>query len=171
VLVVKGGSDEKIRPVAECVLSHRLECSLIPLSIDFARQDLKKVKEILGDKEIDVFSYARLPSGISKEQVFKNLATLKKEGLFREAGASELSASTLEIMHKVRLTPLGPRRTKSPCSATPPSDEASSREPTPNPRTSRMGISRSTSPGFRERRSMRTSSLWMRSMAWQRRRG
>jgi pyridoxine 4-dehydrogenase len=105
VLVVKGGSDEKIRPVAECVLSHRLECSLIPLSIDFARQDLKKVKEILGDKEIDVFSYARLPSGISKEQVFKNLATLKKEGLFREAGASELSASTLEIMHKVRLTP------------------------------------------------------------------
>lgn len=56
---------------------------------------------LLGDKTIDVYSYARLPPGASKEEVAQNLATLKKEGLFKEVGASELSAATLDIFHKV----------------------------------------------------------------------
>ncbi len=59
------------------------------------------MKELLGDKEIDVYSLARLQPGMDKEQIFTNLKTLKEEGLFREVGASELSASTLDIMQKV----------------------------------------------------------------------
>lgn len=58
------------------------------------------MKRILGDKEIDVYSLARLPEG-SVEEIFKGLDALKKEGLFGEVGASEMSAPSLETAHKV----------------------------------------------------------------------
>lgn len=58
------------------------------------------MKRILGDKEIDVYSLARLPEG-SVEEIFKGLDALKKEGLFGEVGASEMSAPSLEKAHKV----------------------------------------------------------------------
>lgn len=58
------------------------------------------MKKILGDKEIDVYSLARLPEG-PVEDIFKGLDTLKKEGLFGDVGASEMSAASLEKAHKV----------------------------------------------------------------------
>lgn len=58
------------------------------------------MKKILGDKEVDVYSLARLPEG-PVEDIFKGLDTLKKEGLFGEVGASEMSAASLEKAHKV----------------------------------------------------------------------
>lgn len=58
------------------------------------------MKKILGDKEVDVYSLARLPEG-PVEDIFKGLDTLKKEGLFGEVGASEMSAASLEKARKV----------------------------------------------------------------------
>lgn len=87
VLVVKGGADyADLHPRGT--------------ELDFLRTELKEMKRILGDKEIDVYSLARLPEG-SVEETFKGLDALKKEGLFGEVGASEMSASSLEKAHKI----------------------------------------------------------------------
>ena len=75
-------------------------------SIEWSRNELKSIQQILGDKQIDVYAPARLPPGAPKEEVFQTYAQLKKEGLFREVGASELSAATLEIFHKVGGSPV-----------------------------------------------------------------
>jgi hypothetical protein len=48
-----------------------------------ARNELRSLKPLLGEKEIDVYSYARLPPIMSKEQIFGDLVTLQKEGWFR----------------------------------------------------------------------------------------
>ena len=81
-------------------------------SIEWCRNELKVIREILGpEKDIDVYSPSRLPpncSDATKVQIFKNMATLQKEGLFKAVGASELSAATLEMVSKVRLAFLSP---------------------------------------------------------------
>ncbi|CAD6566910.1 MAG: hypothetical protein TREMPRED_003114 [Tremellales sp. Tagirdzhanova-0007] len=91
VLVVKGTMDEKIHVRAD--------------DIEWCRNELKVIREILGpEKDIDVYSPSRLPpncSDATKVQIFKNMATLQKEGLFKAVGASELSAATLEMVSKV----------------------------------------------------------------------
>ncbi|KGB78499.1 pyridoxal reductase [Cryptococcus deuterogattii 99/473] len=87
VLVVKGGADyADLHPRGT--------------ELHFLRTELKEMKRILGDKEIDVYSLARLPEG-SVEEIFKGLDALKKEGLFGEVGASEMSAPSLEKAHKI----------------------------------------------------------------------
>ncbi|WVR06853.1 hypothetical protein IAU60_003889 [Kwoniella sp. DSM 27419] len=89
VLVVKGGVDhQKLIPKGD--------------DIDFVRDELKQTRAILGDKEIDVFSYARLPD--SDEESLKHLVTLQKEGLFKDIGASEMSAETLD--KALKITPI-----------------------------------------------------------------
>ncbi|TYJ52209.1 hypothetical protein B9479_007197 [Cryptococcus floricola] len=89
VLVVKGGVDyTNLRPIAD---------------IDYWRNEIKQMQEILGDKKLDVFSLARLPDA-PVEEVFTNLKTLKDEGLFDSVAASELGAESLEIANKI--TPL-----------------------------------------------------------------
>ncbi|WVQ75295.1 hypothetical protein IAR50_004911 [Cryptococcus sp. DSM 104548] len=86
VIVVKGGVDySDLHPVAD---------------IDYWRNEIKQMQEILGDKRIDAYSLARLPDASVKE-VFTNLKTLKDEGLFDHVAASELSAESLEIAHKI----------------------------------------------------------------------
>ncbi|WWC61958.1 uncharacterized protein I303_104544 [Kwoniella dejecticola CBS 10117] len=88
VLVVKGGADYKtIEPYGN--------------DIEFLRSDLAKTQEILGDKKIDVYSMARLPEKGSVEEVFTNLETLRKEGLFTAVGASEMGVESLERAQKI----------------------------------------------------------------------
>ena len=60
-----------------------------------------EAKSILGEKEIDVYSVARMPPGIDKEAIWNLLKSFKEEGLIREVGASELGAASMEQMHKV----------------------------------------------------------------------
>ncbi|TYJ53119.1 hypothetical protein B9479_006241 [Cryptococcus floricola] len=89
VLVVKGGVDyTTLHPIAD---------------IDYWRNEIKQMQEILGDKKLDVFSLGRLPDA-PVEEVFTNLKTLKDEGLFDGVAANELSAESLEIANKI--TPL-----------------------------------------------------------------
>jgi len=85
VIVVKGGQTPEIHPYFD---------------LDGYRNELKNIQSILGKKEIDCFSIARLFPGVDKETIFKGLKTLKDEGLFKEAAASELSAATLDLMQK-----------------------------------------------------------------------
>lgn len=54
----------------------------------------------------DIWLLARLPHDAEKDEIFKGLAQLQKEGLFGYVGASELKRETLEVMQKVRRTPL-----------------------------------------------------------------
>ncbi|WVQ83796.1 hypothetical protein IAT38_005940 [Cryptococcus sp. DSM 104549] len=87
VLVVKGGiSSTTFAPCGD--------------DLNFLRDEILEVKKILGDKEIDVFSLARLP-GAPVDEVFKGLVTLQKEGFFNAIGASEMGAASLEIASKV----------------------------------------------------------------------
>ena len=79
------------------------------------RNELKEMRGILGDVEIDVYSLARFPKDVSKEKIFETLATLKKEGWFKEIGASEISATSLEEMHKVGSHPLARWNTEARC--------------------------------------------------------
>jgi pyridoxine 4-dehydrogenase len=69
------------------------------------------MQAILGDRRIDVYSYARLPPKVPVEEVFGNLETLRKEGLFDAIGASEMSAASLRkaatVSHR-GLFPLSP---------------------------------------------------------------
>ncbi|WVQ83827.1 hypothetical protein IAT38_005971 [Cryptococcus sp. DSM 104549] len=90
VLVVKGGVDHK---------------ALFPrgTEVDFLREELTTMKQIMGDKEIDVFSLARLPNA-PVEEVIANLVKLQNEGLFRAVGGSEMSAESMEKANKI--TPL-----------------------------------------------------------------
>ncbi|TYJ52206.1 hypothetical protein B9479_007194 [Cryptococcus floricola] len=86
VLVVKGGVDHTThQPTAD---------------IDYWRNDIKQMQEILGDKKLDVFSLGRLPDA-PVEEVFTNLKRLKDEGLFDGVAASELGAESLEIANKI----------------------------------------------------------------------
>ncbi|KAK8864160.1 hypothetical protein IAR55_001406 [Kwoniella newhampshirensis] len=86
-LVIKGGGDYKtLQPRGD--------------DIEFLRTEIKAIKEYLGDKEIDVYNLARLPHA-PVEDVFKNLVTLQKEGLFREIGASEMGVESLKKALKV----------------------------------------------------------------------
>ncbi|WVQ82412.1 hypothetical protein IAT38_004540 [Cryptococcus sp. DSM 104549] len=88
VLVVKGGNDYKtLHPKGT--------------DLDFVRQELKNMHDLLAGKSIDVFSLARLPTDLPVEDVFKGLVTLQKEGLFGAIGASELGAESLEKASKV----------------------------------------------------------------------
>ncbi|OCF43190.1 pyridoxal reductase [Kwoniella heveanensis CBS 569] len=90
VLVIKGGADyTTIAPKGD--------------DIDFVRKELKHVQSILGDKTIDVFSYARLPDA-PLEEAFKILVTLQKEGLFKDIGASEMSVESLD--KALKITPI-----------------------------------------------------------------
>ncbi|WVF71384.1 hypothetical protein IAT40_006188 [Kwoniella sp. CBS 6097] len=90
VLVVKGGSDyTTIAPKGD--------------DIDFVREELKHVQSILGDKAIDVFSYARLPD-TSIEVPFNVLVKLQKEGLFKDIGVSEMSVESLD--KALKITPI-----------------------------------------------------------------
>ncbi|WWC89092.1 uncharacterized protein L201_004010 [Kwoniella dendrophila CBS 6074] len=88
VLVVKGGQDyTTIAPKSD--------------DIDFLRSDVNKTQEILGDKKIDVYSVARLPHGVSVEEVFNNLETLRKEGLYNAVAASEMGVESLKKAHAI----------------------------------------------------------------------
>ncbi|KAK8847664.1 hypothetical protein IAR55_005523 [Kwoniella newhampshirensis] len=70
--------------------------------LDFLRKDVQEVKDILGDKEIDVYLPARLDLASSTvESVFGKFAILQQEGLFRSIGVSEVTAETLEKISKV----------------------------------------------------------------------
>nr|XP_031860799.1 uncharacterized protein CI109_003843 [Kwoniella shandongensis]KAA5527871.1 hypothetical protein CI109_003843 [Kwoniella shandongensis] len=69
--------------------------------IDFVRRELKELKEILGDKKIDVYLPARLDPNASVEKVFQNMVTLQKEGHFTAIGAGEINAESLERAAKV----------------------------------------------------------------------
>nr|XP_031859161.1 uncharacterized protein CI109_005357 [Kwoniella shandongensis]KAA5526233.1 hypothetical protein CI109_005357 [Kwoniella shandongensis] len=89
-LVIKGGVDYQ-------------NLSTKGTDLDFLRTEIKKIKEILGDKEIDVFNLARLPEA-PIEEIFKGLVTLQKEGLFREIGASEMGVESLE--KALKITPI-----------------------------------------------------------------
>ncbi|TYJ52207.1 hypothetical protein B9479_007195 [Cryptococcus floricola] len=89
VLVVKGGVNyTNLHPISD---------------IDYWRNEIKQMQEILGDKKLDIFSLGRLPDA-PVEEVFANLKTLKDEGLFDGVAASELGAESLEIANKI--TPL-----------------------------------------------------------------
>ncbi|ODN74893.1 hypothetical protein L202_07195 [Cryptococcus amylolentus CBS 6039] len=80
VLVVKGGVNyTNLHPIAD---------------IDYWRNEIKQMQEILGDKKLDVFSLARLPDA-PVEEVFTNLKTLKDEGLFD--GITPLAINEIEI--------------------------------------------------------------------------
>ncbi|WVQ83177.1 hypothetical protein IAT38_005316 [Cryptococcus sp. DSM 104549] len=90
VLVVKGGMDlATLSPKGN--------------DVDFVRGEVLKTKEILGDKEIDVFSLARLPDG-PVESTFEGLVTLQKEGLFNAIGVSEMGVKSLE--KAIKVTPI-----------------------------------------------------------------
>ena len=70
-------------------------------SIELLRAQIKEAKEHLGDKEIDVISYARILPGTTAEELTQNLVTLRDEGLFRAIGSSETSVKSLEAMSKI----------------------------------------------------------------------
>lgn len=67
--------------------------------VEFARGELKRCQELLGDKKIDVYSIARVYKNV--EEIFRDVKVLHDEGLFAEVGASEISAGSLEKAHKV----------------------------------------------------------------------
>lgn len=69
-------------------------------SIEFFRNEIEQVKAILGDKELDVYSLARL-GHTAVETIFTNMAQLIKEGAVKAIGVSEMSSASLEKAHKV----------------------------------------------------------------------
>lgn len=108
VLVVKGGLDDsfgfpkgwvRLVPVTysqRITADHMHSCSDLA---EFARGELKRCQELLGDKKIDVYSIARVYKNV--EEIFRDVKVLHEEGLFVEVGASEISAGSLEKGHKV----------------------------------------------------------------------
>lgn len=58
------------------------------------------MKAILGGKELDVYSLARL-GHTAVETIFTNMAQLIKEGAVKAIGVSEMSSASLEKAHKV----------------------------------------------------------------------
>lgn len=60
------------------------------------------MKAILGDKELDVYSLARI-GDTAVETTFTNMAQLIKGGGVKAIGVSEMSAASLEKAHKVIL--------------------------------------------------------------------
>ena len=69
-------------------------------SVDLLRSQIKEAEEHLG-RQIDIISYARVLPGTTAEELTKNLITLRDEGLFREIGASETNAASLEAMSRL----------------------------------------------------------------------
>lgn len=88
VLIVKGGMDVRSRSPAKGD------------DIEFFRNEIEQVKAILGDKELDVYSLARI-GGTAVETTFTNMAQLIKEGAVKAIGVSEMSAASLEKAHKI----------------------------------------------------------------------
>nr|XP_019007078.1 uncharacterized protein I203_00674 [Kwoniella mangroviensis CBS 8507]OCF70539.1 hypothetical protein I203_00674 [Kwoniella mangroviensis CBS 8507] len=69
--------------------------------IDRLRKELLTVKELLGEKEIDIFACARVPDDRPFEETIKNLVQLQSESLFRTIGLSETSASSMRLAHQI----------------------------------------------------------------------
>ncbi|WVQ67914.1 uncharacterized protein L199_006119 [Kwoniella botswanensis] len=69
--------------------------------IDHLRKELLTAKELLGEKEIDIFACARVPDDRPFEETIKNLVQLQSEGLFRTIGLSETSASSMRLAHQI----------------------------------------------------------------------
>ncbi|OXG94487.1 pyridoxal reductase [Cryptococcus neoformans var. grubii Br795] len=88
VPIVKGGVDVKSQSPAKGD------------DIEFFRNEIEQVKAILGDKELDVYSLARL-GHTAVETIFTNMAQLIKEGAVKAIGVSEMSSASLEKAHKI----------------------------------------------------------------------